>query len=183
MIFDHAVHPFRKNRVLRLEELMARISPPLDRFFDKFPLDDEWIVVGKLPRLRSTFFLSSWTTQLDKPHLLVCQVHNVIYMDRVIIRTQQRFLGGEEGGRLVVPLLPCFVWAEVRGSVSYSVFELDVKRPDGLVDTPWIRRTLDVGGQRPRELRDQLEDFGDWVLWRWFREFPKASFRFFEATL
>ena len=87
VFFNHAVDSFNKNRVLRFKEVVARIRPPLDRFFDELPCDDEWIVVGKLSRLRPTLLLNSWTVRVKKSYSLECQVHNLIHIDDAIIRT------------------------------------------------------------------------------------------------
>ena len=85
MLIDHAIHSFRKNRVLSLEEVVARISPLPDRFFDELPCDNEWIVIGKLSRLRSTSFLSSWAAKEKRSHLLERQFHDVVHMNGGLI--------------------------------------------------------------------------------------------------
>ena len=183
MLIDHAIHPFRKNRVLSLEEVVARISPLPDRFFDELPCNNKWIVIGKLPRLRSTSFLSSWWAKAKRSHLLERQFHDVVHMNGGLIRAQQCFLGSEERGWIVVHPLPRFIRTEVWSSVSNGVSELGVKGPDGLVDSPLVRRAFNVSRQGPRKSRDQLDNLSDRVLGRWFRKFVEGKLRISEETL
>ena len=58
MIIDHTVHPFDEMGILCLEELMTWIRPFLDGLFDKFPGDNEWVIVRELSCFGPTLYLS-----------------------------------------------------------------------------------------------------------------------------
>ena len=58
VLVDHAVHPFNKNGVHRLEELMTWVGPLLDGLLDEGFGDNEWIIVGELSRFGPAIHLS-----------------------------------------------------------------------------------------------------------------------------
>ena len=61
VLLDHPVHTFNENRVLRLEELMSRISPLINCLPYELPGDNEWIVIGELSCLGPALHLSGQT--------------------------------------------------------------------------------------------------------------------------
>lgn len=50
MLLDHDVHPFNKNGVLCLKELMTRIAPFFNRLLDEPSRDNKRVIIGELSR-------------------------------------------------------------------------------------------------------------------------------------
>jgi len=127
VLFDHAVHPFNDDSVLRLEELVAWVSPFLGRLSDEPPRDNERIIVRKLPCLRPTLRLSHQVTrgggEGGQFHSLKRRIHHLVHVDGTTVRTQFCLLRCKKGGWFVVEALPGFIWPEVGSGLLDSVLE------------------------------------------------------------
>jgi len=51
VLLDHTVYSFRENGVLLLEEFVGRINPLLYRLLNEPSGNNEWVIIGELPRL------------------------------------------------------------------------------------------------------------------------------------
>jgi len=170
MFFNHTIHLFNQNGILRLEKLVARVSPLFNCLLYKPLSDNEWIIVRKFPSFRPAPHLSDRMVDTGRFNLLHCHVHNLVDVDGTIIRTQFRFLCRKEGWRVVVHPLPGFVWPEVGSGLLDGVLKPYVERPNDLVDSFFVGCTIHERGKRSRETRDHLDDLADgvarWRLWK-----------------
>lgn len=183
IFFDHTVHSFNQNCILRLKQLVAWVSPLFNCLLYEPLSNDKWIIIGKFSSFGSAPHLSDRIVDEGRFNLLQCHVHYVFDVDGTIIRTQLHFFCRKEGWRVVVHPLPGFVWPEVGSGLLDGVLEPRVEWPNHLVDSSFIGCTIHERGKRSRETRDHLDDLADGVAgWR-LRKSSKPEFSLFQKVL
>ena len=70
VLLNHPVHAFSEDGELCLKEFVAWITPLLDRLFDESSGNNEWVIIGELPRLGPVLYLSGRKEKGGKIHSL-----------------------------------------------------------------------------------------------------------------